>query len=208
MRALAAEPLWARWIFLIDLTAGTRLGEPCAARKEWYDPLGFIDVPRSATKKNKYHVMPLIEILREPFARYVATRPDGDWMFDAPRPNNPKLKVSHEVSKWFSRFHKRHGITKVIHELRHTWKEAARVSPIKKEIHDIITGHAPATVSDKYGGAKPDELLKANEIVCQHFLDNELIAAIERLLGGGTNHDRTIAAREALGGRPLDGYMN
>jgi|HubBroStandDraft_6_1064221.scaffolds.fasta_scaffold571391_2 hypothetical protein len=93
--------------------------------------------------------------------------------------------MSHEVSKWFSRFHLKHKIPKVIHELRHTWIEAARESPIKKEIYEIISGHSPKTVSDKYGGAKPSELLKANEIVCAQFLDKapELVAGIRRLVG-------------------------
>jgi hypothetical protein len=183
LRALRNEPEWARWVFIIALTTGTRLAESVAAKTDWYDPLGFLDAPKSATKKRKYHVMPLLEMLRDPLVRYVVTRDPEAYLFDAPRPGNPNLKISHEVSKWFSRFRQRHGIGKVIHELRHTWKEAARVSPIKKEIHDIITGHAAMTVSDKYGGAKPDELLKANEIVCQHFLDEEIVAEIKRLVG-------------------------
>jgi integrase len=182
LNALADQPLWARWVYVIALTAGPRIGEALAAKKDWHDPLGFIDVPKSATKMNKYHVIPLIELIREPLARYVATRPDGAYLFDAPRPGNTKLKVSHEVSKWFSRFWKQRGISNVVHELRHTWKEAARASPIKKEIHDIITGHAPGTIADKYGGAKPAELLKANEIVCQQFIDEEIAAAIKRLV--------------------------
>jgi integrase len=72
--ALADQPLWARWLFVIALTAGPRAGEPVAAKKDWYDPIGFIDVPKSATKKNKYHVIPLIEILREPLARSMHER--------------------------------------------------------------------------------------------------------------------------------------
>jgi integrase len=180
--ALPDEPEWARWLYVIALTTGTRIGEPVAARREWYDPLGFIDAPKSATKKRKYHVMPIIELIREPLERHVAALQPGEYLFpEAPRPGNPKLKISHEVSKWFSRFRERHGIPKVVHELRHTFKEAARASPIKKEIHDIITGHSPATEADKYGGAEPSELLAASEIICAKFLDAELVTAIKRL---------------------------
>ncbi len=56
------------------------------------------------------------------------------------------------------------------------------ISPIKKEVYEIISGHSAKTVSDRYGGAKPDELLAANEEVCKKFLDAEMTAAIRRLI--------------------------
>jgi hypothetical protein len=104
-------------------------------------------------------------------------------MFDAPRPAKEGLKISHEASKWFSRFFDRQKIDKVFHELRHTWVEGARLSPIKKEIHDIISGHAATTVSDRYGVAKPSELMAANEIICRQFLDPKMTEAVRRLVG-------------------------
>lgn len=84
--------------------------------------------------------------------------------------------MSHEVSKWFSRLHKKHEIPKVIHELRHTRIEAARESPIKKEIYEIPKKRYPTN-----GGAKPSELLVANEKICAHFLDAQMSEAIRRL---------------------------
>jgi len=180
----ALEPASGQaWLFVIALTTGTRIGEPVAARKEWYDPLGFINVPAEFTKMKKPHVMPIIEILREPLAKHVQGLPDGAFMFDVPRPAKPTLKMSHEVSKWFSRFHKKHAIPKVVHELRHTWIEGARHSEIKREIYEIISGHAGTTVSDKYGGAKPAELLKANETICASFLKPKMVDAIRGLVG-------------------------
>lgn len=172
---------WSAWIFVILLTTGTRLGEPVAAKKEWYDTLGCIHVPAEYTKKKKPHVMPIIELIREPLAAHISRLPSDAYMFDMPRPSNLKLKMSHEASKWFSR-HK-HGIPKVIHELRHTWIEGARYSEIKREIYEIISGHSAKTVSDRYGGEKPDELLKANETICAKFLDADMTAAIRRLVG-------------------------
>lgn len=38
----ALEPRsWSAWVFVIALTTGTRLGEPVAAVKEWYDFAGM-----------------------------------------------------------------------------------------------------------------------------------------------------------------------
>ena len=53
----------------------------------------------------------------------------------------------------------------------------------RRRIHDIISGHAATTVSDRYGGAKPSELMAANEVVCGQFLDPEMPEAVKRLVG-------------------------
>ena len=79
-------------------------------------------------------------------------------------------------------FHSKRHIPKVMHELRHTWIEAARYSEIKREIYEIISGHSNKTVSDGYGGERPDELLKANETICKKFLTTDMTAAIQRLV--------------------------
>jgi integrase len=144
--------------------------------------MGYILVPAEFTKMKKPHVMPIIDLIREPLVQHIGGLPTDAYMFDAPRPAKKTLKISYETSKWFGRFFDRHGIDKVFHELRHTWVEAARVSPIKKEVHDIISGHAAPTVSDRYGGAKPSELMAADEVVCQQFLDAEMTDAIRRLV--------------------------
>lgn len=185
LRALRAlQPgSWSAWLFVIALTTGTRIGEPTAARKEWYDPNGFIRLPARFTKSRKRRVLPIIELIRPALEKHAAALPDGEYLFDAPRPSNEKLKIAHEASKWFGRFFDRNGIDKVFHELRHTWKEAAQISPIKKEIHDIISGHARVNLGDWYGGASPVELVAANETVCAGFLDDELRTEIRQLVG-------------------------
>jgi integrase len=171
------------WVFVLNLTAPTRIGETVAARKEWYKPLGFIEVPRQYTKKKKPHVMPIIDLLRGPLEKHLEMVEDGDFMFDLPRPSNPKLKVGHEASKWFSRFHARHEIPQVIHELRDTWIETARHNEtVKKDIYEIITGHSAKTGSDGYGGERPSALMAANESICKDLLDADLTAAILRLV--------------------------
>jgi integrase len=174
---------WSAWLFVIALTTGTRIGEPTAARKEWYDPNGFIRLPARFTKSRKRRVLPIIELIRPALEKHAAALPDGEYLFSAPRPSNEKLKIVHEASKWFGRFFDRNGIDKVFHELRHTWKEAAQISPIKKEIHDIISGHARVNLGDWYGGASPVELVAANETVCAGFLDGKLRTEIRYLVG-------------------------
>jgi integrase len=170
-------------VFVIALTTGTRLGEPVAAVKEWYDFAGCIRVPAEFTKMKKAHALPIINLIREPLVEHISRLPADAYMFNAPRPAKAGLKVSHEVSKWFSRFFDRHEIDKVFHELRHTWIEAARHSPVKKDIYEIISGHSPKTGSDPYGGEKPQVLIAANEDICRQFLDPKMSIAVRRLVG-------------------------
>ena len=56
------------------------------------------------------------------------------------------------------------------------------IERISKEIWEIISGHSAATVSDRYGGKKPDVLLAANETICGFLTrDAELMSAVCRL---------------------------
>jgi hypothetical protein len=53
---------------------------------------------------------------------------------------------------------------------------------VKKELWEIISGHSAATVSDRYGGEKPEVLAKANEEVCRFLTqDGEIMNAIRHL---------------------------
>src|SRR6516162_316611 len=152
--ALAAlEPRsWSAWVFVVALTTGTRIGEPIAAVKDWYDfATGCIKVPAEFTKMKKEHALPIIELIREPLVEHISILPAGAYMFNAPRPANTKLKISHEASKWYSRFFDRHKIIdRVFHELRDTWIDAARKSTAKRDLWEIISGHSPRTGSDPY----------------------------------------------------------
>ena len=70
----------------------------------------------------------------------------------------------------------------MFHELRDTWIEEARHSPVERDIWEIISGHSAATVSDRYGGKKPRVLIDANDEIC-HFIttDPEMRAAVVHL---------------------------
>ena len=183
MRALEPQS-WQAWLYLIGLTTSARLGEPVAAQRSWWNPkTGFIELrDRRLAKADKEHAMPIIECLRGPFEAYVEKRGDG-FLFPAPRPKDPDVPISNVASKAINRFFKRQGIHKVFHELRDTWIEEARHSPVKKELWEIISGHSAATISDRYGGEKPEVLAKANEDVCNFITkDVQMMAAIKRLV--------------------------
>jgi hypothetical protein len=185
LKALSAlEPQsWRAWLYLIGLTTSVRLGEPVSAQRGWWNPMGFIEVrDRSFTKADKEHAMPIIECLRGPLAAYVARRPEG-FLFDAPHPADPDVPISNVASKALNRFFKRQKIDRCFHELRDTWIEHARFSEIQKEIWEIISGHSAKTVSDRYGGQKPDVLADANETICKFLTDDaEIKAAMLRLV--------------------------
>jgi hypothetical protein len=175
---------WQAWLFVIGLTTSVRLGQPIAAMVDWWKPdRGFIETPRRATKKRKFHAIPIIEMLREPFNAFVKTRPADGYIFDCPRPSDPDEPISNFASRSLNRFLHKKDIDRVFHELRDTWiNEARHCNEVKREIWEIISGHSAATVSDMYGGEKPEVLMAANETVCRFVSeDEEMQAAILRL---------------------------
>ena len=70
--------------------------------------------------------------------------------------------------------------------MRDTWIEAAKHSTVEKDIWEIISGHSGATVSDRYGGKKPDVLCKSNETICEFITgDAEIMVEVKRLVWTG-----------------------
>jgi hypothetical protein len=190
LQALASEPLWARWTFVIALTTSTRLSEILAARIGCFNhETGFIESRRDAVKgrrgRRKAHAMPLLDYLREPFLRYVIGRPSDDFLLaDAPRAANTKLPAGHEASKWFGRFFRRNKLEVCFHETRDTWIHHARHSSTKRDLWEIISGHSEKCMSDRYGGEDPGVLLGVNEQVCKFLTkDAEVRNAMPRLVG-------------------------
>lgn len=92
-------------------------------------------------------------------------------------------EIAHQaLVEAINRLFKREGIDRVFHELRDTWIEEARHSPVKREMWEIISGHSGATVSDRYGGEKPDILAEHNETICRFVTgDVEIMAVVHRL---------------------------
>jgi integrase len=187
LKALRAlEPnSWSAWHYLIGMTTSARIGEITAARAGWFNPkTGMIEVERRYTKAHKLHAIPVLPMLRKSLMRLTENRDPEDFLFsDAPRPSNPRLRIAHETSKWLSRFFSKHKIDRVFHELRDTWIEEAKHSPVERDIWEIISGHSKATMSDRYGGKKPHVLAKANQKICKFVTeDAEIKAAMLTLI--------------------------
>ena len=81
-----------------------------------------------------------------------------------------------KFGKWFARFAeanapvKGEGIddpSKPFHSFRHTWKQAARTSEAKEEIHDLISGHSEGnSVARGYGrGVKLARLKEVMDLI-------------------------------------------
>jgi integrase len=192
---------WQAWLFVISLTTSVRLGELVAALREWWKPeRGFIETPKRATKKRKFHAIPLIECLRGPFEAFLKSRPQNGYLFDCPRPTDSDEPISNFASRSINRFLHDKGIDRVFHELRDTWiHEARHTNDVKKELWEIVSGHSAATASDTYGGEKPDVLMHVNEMVCRFVTqDAEVLAAVLRLVQPST-HPITDRARYRAG---------
>jgi hypothetical protein len=178
---------WQAWLFVIGLTTSVRLGEPVAAMVEWWKPeRGFIEIPRRATKKRKFHAIPILQFLRKPFATYLKDRPANGYIFDCPRPSDKDEPISNFASRSLNRFLHDKGVDRVFHELRDTWiNEARHCNEVKRELWEIISGHSAATVSDMYGQENPEALIAANENVCRFVTeDAEMRAAVLRVIDG------------------------
>lgn len=190
LEALAEEPLWARWCFIIALTTSTRISEIVGAQVGSYNALtGFVESKRVATKgkrgRRKLHAMPILDWLSRPFLRYIDGRPKDEYLLaDAPHAANKKLPAGHEASKWFDRFFDRIGVDVTFHETKHTWIHHARYhSKYKRDLWEIITGHSGKCMSDHYGGEEPKKLLAVNKAVCRYLTkDAKIKTAMLRLI--------------------------
>jgi integrase len=48
---------------------------------------------------------------------------------------------------------------KVVHSLRHTFKDACRKARIPESVHDALTGHSNGSVGRGYGSGEPLDVL-------------------------------------------------
>jgi integrase len=95
------------------------------------------------------------ELVRIGFARFVETsRAAGahEWLFTAVSPQRPGGAKA--WTKWFRRYLNGIGITdtrKVLHSLRHGFKDALRAAGTPEDLNDALTGHTLGTVGRRYG---------------------------------------------------------
>lgn len=153
------------WIPLLALYTGARIEELAQALfKDIKREVNvvYLDInPHGHSKKSvktasSIRKVPLHkDVLNAGFMEYIAhlERSKAERLF-------PDLELaskntySQPVSKWFTRFRREIGITnpkKTFHSFRHTFKDMCREAGLSQEIHDALTGHGKATVSNSYG---------------------------------------------------------
>lgn len=153
------------WIPLLALYTGARIEELAQALFRDIKREGnviYLDInPHGNSKKSvktasSIRKVPLHkDVLNAGFIEYMAhlERSKAERLF-------PDLELasknsySQPVSKWFTRFRREIGITnpkKTFHSFRHTFKDMCREAGLSQEIHDALTGHGKATVSNSYG---------------------------------------------------------
>lgn len=75
------------------------------------------------------------------------------FLFPDLKPNRFGIRTA-SWSKWWGRYTTAIGLDDrrlVFHSFRHGFKDACRDSGVSKDIHDVLTGHAPINVGDRYG---------------------------------------------------------
>jgi integrase len=150
------------WLPVIALLHGARLTEMAAMplsdirkaeRGGWHFDLTDRNV-KTATSRRVIPMHPrLIEL---GFLEHLngLCEAGETWLFPD-LDHKAKVGPGHGFSKWFGRWMGQIGLTDketTFHSFRHTWVRRARETPnVKKEMHDIISGHKGMTVSDRYG---------------------------------------------------------
>lgn len=166
------------WMPLIALATGCRLEEIAQLRvadifrdKNFGPFFRITDEWEGQSLKTvtSRRIIPLHEeLIRAGFLDYVEQVTDAghEWLF-------PQLEPDHDgrrgenFGRWFRRYlRSTRGLnltdpTIVFHSFRHTFKTLCRASNIPEEIHDALTGHAPASVGRFYGEMPLESLAKA-----------------------------------------------
>jgi integrase len=146
------------WLPILALHHGCRMSELAAL------PLGnckakgdvhFFDLTANVKVKTKDsgRLVPLHPKMVELGWLDYVKRQTGPWLFPE-LDHDHKFGPGHEYSKAFGRWLRDNGFNDpatVFHSFRHTWKRAARESPVKEERHDVISGHKSPAVSRSYG---------------------------------------------------------
>lgn len=163
------------WLPLVALWSGMRLSEVAASPASAVKVIDGVDVldlsgraishdagPRVKTKASRRLVPIHDELIRLGFVEYAKQVAGHDHLF--PDLNHEtRHGPGHGFSKWFGERRDRVGdTTKTFHELRHTWKRAARDARLDPTYSDLLSGHTSGKMGDKYGAGLDVKLLKTD----------------------------------------------
>lgn len=171
------------WLPILSLWHGGRLAEfaamPLADVKQskkgtWYFDLTERDV-KTETSKRQIPLHP--HMIEMGFLDYLAGLKGETWLFPE-LDHETRHGAGHRFSKWWGEWMDCHGMsdpTLAHHSWRHSWKRRARESSVKKEMHDVISGHKGMTVADGYGEGADIEAL-ARDMALITFPDFPVLA--------------------------------
>lgn len=165
------------WLPVVALFSGTRLSEMAASPLNsisQIDDVWCLDLtersitshagPRVKNYTARRYVPIHRELIRLGFIDYVEkARGQGEvWLFPD-LDHESRHGPGHAFSKWWGSRQKKIGIGKTFHELRHTWKRAAREAGLSEERSDLLSGHGGGSMGRDYGkGVGVVSLLKAD----------------------------------------------
>jgi hypothetical protein len=87
------------------------------------------------------------------FIEYVAKLPDGGTLWPTPKPDRFASRGG-DATKILGRFVRSLSIVdqrKVLHSVRHRFKNVCRAAGVPKDVHDALTGHTAGDVASSYG---------------------------------------------------------
>lgn len=166
------------WLPILSLFHGGRLTElaamPLADLKQTSSGTWYFDLTgrplkgarRVKTESGKREIPLHPHMLKLGFLEYVAAlRTDGEVRLFPDLDHGSRHGAGHEFSKWWGDWMDNLGLNDAQithHSWRHSWKRRARASPVKEEMHDVISGHKGiASVGREYGeGADIEDLAR------------------------------------------------
>ena len=150
------------WIPLISLYSGARLEEigqllvsDIKKDKEfgfWYMDINEIEEGKMLKNKSASRLVPIHNKLIE--LGFIEFLDDSGQVFKDLSRTSSNNKLTPKVSKWFSKYRKKKGVTgaqKTFHSFRHLFKDVVRSQIGNEELSDAITGHTNSSIGRKYG---------------------------------------------------------
>lgn len=163
---LAGKDEAFRWVTILGMTTGCRLGEIVQLRTsdiQAEEKITFLSINAEDGKAVKtassVRRVPLHPDVRDAFLEFAKGR-EGR-LFPDIRPGT-NGDVTDLISKRWNHWRRGIGLGGpglCFHSLRHSFKDRAREACISEEISDALTGHSGGGVGRRYGGSQPLRVL-------------------------------------------------
>ena len=186
-----------RWAMWLCAYSGARAGEITQLRGIDIEPRGAFHVmkltPDAGTiKTRKSRIVPIHEhIIEQGFLDMVRQLGNGPLFYNAakaPRANVDPLKPSRSraatarahLSDWVRELGVKDPEVSPTHAWRHTFKQRAARTGIAENVHDEITGHAPASEGRKYTTPTVEDMAEALKKFPRYTVDERSVGKQSR----------------------------